>query len=150
MAGPALSLNTLTGGISSIVQDTWEGDTDAYQVTFPEGGFLHYVLDWDKSGGDYDGNIYCEFQDDNNAYGTYDLELTPGAGDLSKPEAGITSAAIYDGTTCWFYVAGYDGDAVGYTVELVTDGDSPGAAPWGPPLGDDDDSAAGDDDDSAR
>jgi hypothetical protein len=140
-AGGALTLNTLVGNISSIVLDSWDGDTDAYKVHFPEGGFLHYVLDWDKEGGDYDGNIYCEYQDKSKDYGIYDLQLSPGAMDLSKPEAGITTLPIYDGTDCWFFVVGYSGSEVDYTLQLVTDGQSLGSAPW-PPQGDDDDSAA--------
>ena len=79
-------------------------------------------------------------QDENNDYGIYSMDLDPTAMDLSKPEAGISVVPIYDGTDCWFFVVGYSGAEVDYTVQLVTDGQSPGAAPWDT-TGDDDDSA---------
>jgi hypothetical protein len=138
-----LSENVLTGRIDSIVSDTWDGDNDAYKITFTNGGFVHFILEWDDAlADDYDARLYCEYEDDQNDLAIYSMPTEPDLADLSIPEAGITPVELNPGRPCWFFVVGYTGESIEYTMTIIPEtGDAP-------PVGDDDDSA-GDDDDSA-
>jgi len=138
----ALSENVLTGIIDSIVADTWDGDNDAYEITFTGGGFVHFILEWDDAvAEDYDAQLYCQFEDDENKLDIYGIPTEPGLADLSIPEAGRTIVALNPNRPCWFFIVGYTGASTQYTLTIIPETGTT-------PVGDDDDSA-GDDDDSA-
>ena len=151
-SGAAMTRNVLTGEIATIVAETWDGDNDAYEVIIPGGGFLHFLLEWDETlAEDYDAELYCWYADAKNDYDLYSIPTEPGLADLSIPEGGVTTVELPQQSHCYFFVVGYLGEAIPYTVTLATEADGP------PPVGDDDDdvaddddSAATDDDDSAK
>jgi len=110
--------NELSGSISNIVLDTWDGDNDAFHVTFPEAGFITAVFDWDLPG-DYDGVFYCYYFDAINSPAYYGIPFSPGLTDFSKPEEGVTIVPLPDGADCYFFLVGYSGGSGGWKLELT-------------------------------
>ncbi len=113
--------NELSGAISSIVVDSWDGDNDAFHVTFPEAGFVTASLDWEAAG-DYDAVFYCYYFDQINAPNHYYIPFSPGLTDLSKPEEGTTIVPLPPGADCWFFVVGYSGGLGNWKLELTPAG----------------------------
>jgi hypothetical protein len=144
-SGGGMTRNVLTGEIATIVAESWDGDNDGYEVVFPSGGYVHFLLEWDETlADDYDAVLYCWYADDNNEYDIYAIPTEPELADLSVPEGGVTTVPLPQDSHCYFFVVGFLGDPIAYTVTLAPMGDGP------PPVGDDDDdSGAADDDDSA-
>ena len=104
---------------------------------------MHFILEWDDAlADDYDARLYCEYEDPDYERAIYGIPLEPGLADLSIPEAGRTIVPLVANWPCWFFVVGYTGASIDYTVTIIPE-------TGGPPVGDDDDSA-GDDDDSAQ
>ena len=135
-AAPAGKTNELFGNIATIVQDGWEGDNDAYHVTFPQAGFIAATLDWEASNTDYDALNYCFYFDAINAPRIYFIpwaNATVGSYALrsgEKPEEGETVVPLPNGADCWISVVGYSGSPGGYTMTLT-------AAGWGDDAEDD-------------
>ena len=110
--------NEITGEISSIAADSWDGDNDAFHVTFPEAGFITAVFDWDAAA-DYDAVFYCYYFDAINAPGYYGIPFSPGLTDLSKPEEGVTIVPLPDGADCYLFAVGYSGGTGNWKLTLT-------------------------------
>lgn len=121
-AAEAGRTNELYGSISSIVTDTWDGDNDAFHITFPEAGFINVSLTWATGGGDYDSQFICYYVDAANPGGYYNIPFEPGIADFTKPEEGTTIVPLPDGADCWFFVAGYSGSPGGYSLSITPRG----------------------------
>jgi hypothetical protein len=121
-AAAAGKTNELRGEISSIVVNTWDGDNDAFHLTFPEAGYVAVSLDWKASGSDYDSYWYCYYFDEVNAPNYYRIPFEPELADYSQPEEGTTIVPLPDGSDCWFFVVGYSGGTGEYTVEITPQG----------------------------
>ena len=127
-ASGAGKTNELFGNILDIEPDSWDGDNDAYHVTFPEAGFIAATLDWEAANTDYDALNYCYYYDSinspqiyfipwrNDTVGTYALRSG------EKPEQGETVVPLPNGADCWIAVVGYSGGAGGYTMTLTAAG----------------------------
>ena len=116
--------NELNGSISSIVQDSWGGDNDAYHVTFPQAGILFVTLSWDDGGEDYDTLFYCWYSDPATDPAYYSIPFTPGLADSSNPETGMSSVPLPDGSDCYIVVVGYSGDPAAYSMEITPQGNN--------------------------
>ncbi|MCP4870651.1 MAG: hypothetical protein GY898_18265 [Proteobacteria bacterium] len=112
--------NELTGDIESIAADSWDGDNDAFHVTFPEAGFITVVFDWDAAA-DYDARFYCYYFDAINPPNYYSMPFPPGLADLSKPEEGVSTVPLPDGADCYFWLVGYSGGTGGWKLELTAE-----------------------------
>ena len=121
-AAGAGKTNELHGDISNIALDTWDGDNDAFHVTFPEAGQISASLDWHTPGGDYDAVFYCWYYDALNPPAYYSIPFEPGLTDLSKPEEGTLVVPLPDGADCFFFVVGYAGSPGTYTMSITPPG----------------------------
>jgi len=114
--------NELSGTISSIVPNTWDGDNDAYRVTFPEAGFIQVEYDWVPSG-DYDSSWVCYFFNAVNPPNYYTIPFDgTGLTSLAKPETGSTIVPLPDGADCYFWAVGYSGGTGVYTFQITPQG----------------------------
>jgi hypothetical protein len=120
--------NELFGDIATIVTNTWEGDNDAYHVTFPSGGFIDATLDWPASNTDYDALFYCYYFDAINPPRIYRIPLRDAEGGTfalasgAKPEEGVTIVPLPVGADCWITIVGYSGGTGGYGMTMTPSG----------------------------
>jgi hypothetical protein len=111
--------NELTGTIADIVPDSWDGDNDAYHVTFLDGGTIDIELDWDTGGGDYDSTWVCYFFNAFNPPNYYVFPMDGSLTSLAKPEVAATALPLPIGADCYFWVVGYAGSPGPYTVRVT-------------------------------
>jgi hypothetical protein len=115
----------LTGEISSIVPESWEGDVDGYHFDLPLGGVLSLDLHWDaQDAADYDAAVYCLFGNEVNPEGYYSMPFDPGLTGTTHPEQGTMVVSLAPEADCWMIVVGYDGLPGGYTLGFHV-GDGP-------------------------
>lgn len=123
-AAAAGKTSELSGTASEVVTDTWDGDNDGYRITFPEGGTVEVVLDWNGSK-DLDAVAYCYFFNAINPPNYYtgifaDPDVAGGGlADVSKPEKARTVVPLPPGADCWFFIVQYSGAAGPYTFSVT-------------------------------
>ncbi|HCP46091.1 MAG TPA: hypothetical protein DIU15_08625 [Deltaproteobacteria bacterium] len=110
ISGPLLHVS---GSISSIVWDSWDGDNDTYQFDVlgeiePQG-----VLRWDPLQGDLDAQLWCA------SAGTYQKLFDGGLATANLAESAQATFAVQPGTTCWLFVVGYSGLIADYDFWLT-------------------------------
>jgi len=107
----------ITGSLSTIVHQTWDGDNDTHEFVIEGPGYLNGVLDWDDVTADLDWYMVCFYEDEFNEPGWYSMcgDLV----DLSKPEQGTSLVAMPSGTMCYAWIVGYEAvDGEPYTLHM--------------------------------
>ncbi len=108
------------GEFTTVVQNSWDGDTDSYHLTTGAEGTLTVYMNWPDTAADYDVLVYCYFGDEFNPYNYYEMTGSAGATDNSSNpgyETTVTVVPMSAGTECWVWVAGYAGEPGPYTIK---------------------------------
>ncbi len=119
MIGAGGLADRLEGTLSTVVPQTWEGDTDTFRVVVPEEGYVTGSLDWSSSYHDLDWYLWCYYGDDFNPYGWYYVTDSADSAGLDRPADARSVIPMPAGTECFAWIVGYDApDETAYTLDL--------------------------------
>jgi len=102
----------VSGAISSIVWDSWDGDNDAYSFTTLSAMEPRGVLRWDPLQGDLDAQVWCPIA------GTHQKLFDGGLATAALAESAEAAFVVEPGSTCWLFVVGYSGLIADYDFWL--------------------------------
>jgi hypothetical protein len=112
----------ITGDLGSIVQDSWDGDTDTYHFFTQGPGYISGSLDWPDPYADLDWLFLCYYADAKNPAGWYNVIPVEDTAYLNKPEQGTSLVPMPMNSECYAWVVGYTGaDGLGYELRLWID-----------------------------
>lgn len=105
----------ITGRVDRLVQDSWDGDTDAFRFAVEEAMTPAVTVQWDPLQGDYDARLWC-------AAGTSWLDRADGGlATSSQPEHVDATLEIAAGSTCYLFITGFSGPVSDYVAWLQID-----------------------------
>jgi len=117
------SAHKVTGVISDVVENTWDGDSDVFQFSVPDGGHIELILEFDAAA-DLDLLSPCYHYDQVNPPNWYQGLFVGddglGLATTQNPEQGVTALPLPAGAVCQPIVFGYGGPGpVPYTLQIL-------------------------------
>ena len=107
----------LLGHVGSVEPETWSGDNDVYRFLLPTDGRLQVSIDAIDPAADYDGLVFCEYEDATNPADHYRIPFDPTL-NTAGDQLGESVVPLASGAECFIVIVGYDGPAGDYEVGL--------------------------------